>query len=130
MSETAMQKRENQMVNIPERIDQGVYYTPMVDIIETHDAFIFQADMPGVKAGDVDITFDDSVLTIEGRVQPRQPADQRYVWQEYGVGHYYRQFTLNTPIDADGIRAEYRNGTLNLHVPKAEHARTRKIEVH
>jgi HSP20 family protein len=125
MKDTTIQKRENQqMVNIPERIEQAPYFTPLVDIVETDDAFLFQADMPGVKPGDV-----DDVLTIHGKAQPRQPADQRYIWQDYEVGHFYRQFTLNTPINADAIKAEYRDGTLNLTVPKADSARRKKIRI-
>ena len=128
MSDTAIQKRENQQVNVPERIDQATTFTPLVDIIETGDEFLFQADLPGVNAGDVDLSYENGVLTISGKVEPRQ-SGQSYIWQEYGVGNFYRQFSLNTPIDADGIKAELKNGVLELHVPKAESAKTRKIEI-
>jgi HSP20 family molecular chaperone IbpA len=117
-------------VNVPERIEQNVtWFTPLVDIIESHDAFIFQADLPGVKAGDVDISYENGVLTLAGKVNPRQPAHHNYVWREYEVGHFHRQFTLNTPIIVDAIKAELRNGVLELYVPKAESAKTRKIEI-
>lgn len=128
MSDTAIQKREN-TISIPDRMEQATWFTPLVDIVETGDAFIFQADLPGVKVGDVDITYENNVLTIQGKVNPRQPAQQRYIWREYGVGHFYRQFTLNTPINADAIKAELKNGVLELHVPKAESARSRKIRI-
>jgi HSP20 family protein len=128
MNNTAIQKRENRS-NVPERLEQSTFYTPLVDIIETDDEFVFQADLPGVKSGDVDITYENNVLTIQGNVQPRQPQDQRYFWQEYGVGPFYRQFTLNTAINADGIKAQFANGVLELHVPKAESARTRKVQI-
>jgi HSP20 family molecular chaperone IbpA len=128
MSNTAIERRENK-VNVPERVNQATYFTPLVDIVETAEGYVFQADLPGVKAGDVDVSFENGVLTIEGRVQPRQPAEQSYIWQEYGVGHFYRQFTLNTPVNPDGIRAELRSGVLELHVPKAESAKTRRIEI-
>jgi len=128
MSDTAIEKRENR-VDVPERIDQGTWYTPLVDIYETGDEFIFQADLPGVKPGDIDVSFENGVLTLDARVQPRQPQDQEYVWQEYGVGHFYRQFSLNTPVDVNGIKAELKHGELKLTVPKAENARTRKIRI-
>lgn len=51
------------------------------------------------------------------------------MWREYGVGHFYRQFTLNTPINPDAIRAQFKNGVLELYVPKAEHAKVRKIAI-
>src|SRR5687768_87705 len=131
MENTAMQKTEKNeaRVDVPERIDQSTYFTPLVDIIENNDAFIFQADVPGVKAGDVDISYENGVLTITGRVQTRQPQTQNYVWQEFEVGHFYRQFTIGTEINVDGIKAELKNGVLELYVPKAESAKTRRIQI-
>jgi len=129
MNENAIEKRENKDLAQPEQMNQGTYYTPLVDIAETDDAFLFQADVPGVKAGDVDIGFENGVLTIDAKVQPRQTADQSYVWQEYGVGHFHRSFTLQTPVNPDGIHAELKNGELSLYVPKAESAKTRKIKI-
>ena len=128
MSNAAIEKRQNQ-ANVPERISQDIYYTPLVDIHETGDAFIFQADVPGVKSGDIDISFESGVLTLDAKVQPRQTRDQSYLWQEYGVGHFYRQFSLNTPVEVNAIKAELKHGELRLTVPKAESARTRKIEI-
>jgi len=129
MSDTTLQKTENTTVNIPERIEQVTYFTPLVDIIETEDAFLFQADLPGVQPGSVDITYENHVLTLQGKVNPRWPADQIYLWLEHEVGHFYRQFTLNTPINAEAIHATLRNGVLELHVPKAESSKTRKIQI-
>jgi HSP20 family molecular chaperone IbpA len=128
MSDTAIQKNEN-TANAPERIEQETYFTPLVDIIETDDAFIFKADLPGVRAEDVDINFENGVLTLSAKVQPRQPRGTNYIWQEYGVGPFYRQFILRTPVNADGIQAELRNGELTLTVPKAESAKTHKIQI-
>ena len=132
MSNTSIEKRENTAgtVNVPaERTEQGTWYTPLVDIIEDNDAFLFQADLPGVSPGDIDVSYENGVLTIAAKAHPRQPQGHRYVWREYGVGHFYRQFTLNTPVDADAIRAEYRNGVLDLTVPKAASAKPRRIEI-
>ena len=105
------------------------YYTPLVDVAETQEGFFFQADLPGAKAGDVDVSFENGSLTIEAKVQPRRPADHSYAWREYGVGHFYRSFSINAPIDAEGIRAELKNGVLELYVPKAESAKRKKIQI-
>jgi len=128
MSDTAIQKQEN-TVQVPERIQQQTYYTPLVDITENDEAFLFQADLPGVKPGDVDVSYDNGVLTIAAQVQPRQPAGHNYVWREYGVGHFYRQFTIDSPVNADAIKGEFKSGVLELFVPKAESAKSRKIEI-
>ena len=127
---TAIEKRpEAQTVNVPERIEQTTYYTPLVDIAENADGFVFQADLPGVRAGDLDVSYDNNTLTIEAKVQPRQPANHPYAWREYGVGHFYRSFSINTPINPAGIRAELKNGVLELYVPKAESAKPKKIQI-
>lgn len=131
MSDIAIQKREKDagLAERPERAEQAAWFTPLVDVIETGEAFVFQADLPGVNAGDVDVGYENGVLTIEAKVQPRQQPGQGYVWREYGVGHFYRQFSLNTPVDADAIRAEMKNGVLELYVPKHETAKTRRIQI-
>jgi len=125
----AIEKIPNNTVNIPQRAEQETYYTPLVDITETGEGFRFQADLPGVSANNLDISFENGALTIEGKVSPRQPAGQNFVWREYGVGHFYRSFNINTPIDVDGIRAELKNGELTIMAPKTESARTKKIKI-
>ena len=71
---------------VPEPIEEPKRcYTPMVDIAETDDGFVFEADLPGTS-GDVDVTCEDGVLTISAKVRPRQPEGQAFVRQEYGVG--------------------------------------------
>lgn len=129
MTNTSLEKRPSENVNVPERMDQGTYYTPLCDIIETGDGFTFMADLPGVSAGDVDVTFENGVLTISAKAHPRQPENQRYLWREYGVGSFYRSFEIGAPVHVDGIQAELKNGVLNLFVPKAESAKTRKIAI-
>jgi HSP20 family molecular chaperone IbpA len=127
---TALQTQQPQDVNATRQQGEPTqHYTPLVDIYETKDAFIFRADLPGVTADNLDISYEDGVLTIEGKVQPHQTQGQRAIWQEYGVGGFYRQFTLNTPVQSDAIGANLKNGELTLTVPKAEHAKVRKIEV-
>jgi HSP20 family protein len=85
--------------------------------------------MPGVKSGDVDISYENGVLTIDAKVQPRQSREHAYVWREYEVGSFHRQFTINTPINVDGIRAELKNGVLSLYAPKTESAKAKKIQI-
>ena len=119
-----------QTVNVPDRIRRpATYYTPLVDVAETPEAFVFHADLPGVKAGDVDLSYENGTLTIDAKVRPRQPEDRQYAWREYGVGHFYRSFDIAAPVDADHIRAELRDCVIELYVPKAESARPKKIEV-
>jgi HSP20 family molecular chaperone IbpA len=103
-------------------------YAPMVDIAETDDEFVFEADLPGT-AGDVEVTCEDGVLTITAKVKPRQPEGQAYVRQEYGVGDFRRVFSIGAEIDAENIKAQMKDGQLTIHVPKAASAKVRKIPV-
>ncbi|MCE9555804.1 MAG: Hsp20/alpha crystallin family protein [Planctomycetes bacterium] len=107
----------------------GRYYRPRVDIVEREGDLTVLADMPGVGPDDVDVQFNDGVLTILGRVADRLPADTPYLSREYGVGDYYRSFQVSDQIDAQQISAEMANGVLTLHLPKAAAARPRKIAV-
>lgn len=124
-----MEKRERSAVAQHEPMRRVPHYRPVVDILETSEELRLIADMPGVKVDDIDVSFENGVLTIHGRVDARQPQDTRYLLREYGVGDFHRVFELSESIAADKISAEYKDGVLTLHLPKAEKAKARKIEV-
>jgi HSP20 family protein len=104
-------------------------YTPAVDILESADELTVLADMPGLRAEDVDIQFENGTLTIRGAVQERQGAETRYLRREYGVGDYFRSFQVSELVDAEQIAAEYVDGVLTLHLPKVAQAKPRRIDV-
>lgn len=128
-AETTVEKRAEREVARQEPTRRGVYYRPVVDIMETAEELRVMADMPGVKADAIDINFEDGVLTIQGKVERRQPDGTTYLLQEYGTGDFYRAFQVSETVDADRISAEYDDGVLVLHLPKVERAKARKIEV-
>src|SRR5262249_44943420 len=106
----------------------GVTYTPRVDIYETDNELVLTADLPGVKPEDADVRFQNSELVIQGHCAPRQP-DADYLLCEYGVGDFYRAFTIGEQLDSEKITAELRHGVLTVHLPKAEAAKPKKISV-
>lgn len=112
-----------------EHLRQGVCYMPLVDILEKSDEIIVKADLPGAKPEDIDINFEDGLLTIYAKVQPRQQTGTHFIRREYGVGDFHRCFQVSEAIDASKISAEYSNGVLVLHLPKTEAVRPRKIPV-
>lgn len=128
VSETAVTKSQND-VRRAEPTQARRVYTPPVDIIEQKDGLFMLIDMPGADPEGVDVQYENGTLTIHGKVAPRQPQDAHYLLREYGTGDYYRSFTVGEGIDAGKIDAEYRNGVLKLHLPKAEALKPRKIEV-
>jgi HSP20 family molecular chaperone IbpA len=114
---------------LPEQTRPGPVYTPAVDIFEHESAITVLADMPGVKAQDLDIDLRENVLTLRGRVTPPDPAGQSFVLREYEPGSFFRQFTLGSAIEQSKIDAKLTDGVLRLELPKAEKAKPRQIAV-
>ena len=108
---------------------RGQYYRPNVDILEKDDELVVLADMPGAKGDQIDVHFEDGTLAIHAKVEPRQDPKVQYLINEYGVGDYYRNFKVSEAIDPEKITAEFANGVLTLHLPKAETLKPRKISV-
>lgn len=128
MATTTIEKQEAATA-APERVEEAPRYMARVDVFETGEAYFFCVDLPGAKPDDVNVTYEDGTLTIDARVQSRQPQDQEFVAHEFGVGHFIRCFTISAPVDSAGIQAELKNGELTLTVPKTEAAKTRKIPI-
>ncbi|GAB4364265.1 MAG: Hsp20/alpha crystallin family protein [Calditrichia bacterium] len=126
---TSIQKREAESIATTERTRSERVYIPAVDIYETSDDIILLADMPGVDEKSLDITLENMVLRIRGRVSRYQPQDYDLSYSEYEEGDYERSFTLTDTIDQNKIEANFKNGVLRLRLPKAEPAKPRKIEV-
>lgn len=112
-----------------ERTRGGQVYRPYVDIVETSDELTLRADLPGVKSNAIDIDFEDGVLTIQGKVEPRYGENVNFLLREYGLGDFHRTFRVSEEVNAAGIHAECADGVLTVHLPKAEAAKPRKIEV-
>ncbi len=127
--ETPITKPEAPEAQGAEYTRGGNIYRPNVDIVEREDELLVLADIPGTAGDLIDIDFEDGNLTIHARVPPRQQSGAEYLLREYGVGDYLRTFRVSEKIDASRISAEYGDGVLTLHLPKAEALRPRKISV-
>lgn len=124
-----IQKKESDSMERVEYTRAAQVYTPDVDIVERQDSIVVTADMPGVDENTVDITLEKNVLSLYGKVDADTPEKLRLLQAEYGIGDYKRVFTLSGEIDRDKIHATVKNGVLKVLLPKAEAAKTRKIEV-
>src|SRR5213595_3301698 len=128
MAPNELEARPKQKVERREETTRpGAYFQPAVDIFETKDELVLVADMPGVPPDGVDLEGDE--LSIEGRVRSGEYDGLKPLYVEYGVGGYYRAFTLGEMIDREGIKAQMKNGVLVLRLPKGERARARRITV-
>ena len=126
---TAVEKRAAGEVAQYEPTHSGVRYRPAVDIVELSGELRLVADMPGASKDGIDINFEKGVLTIHAKVAPRHSEETADLLREYGVGDFYRVFTVSENIDASKISAEYAHGILTLHLPKSEASQPRKIAV-
>lgn len=105
-------------------------WTPSVDISETDGEYLIKAELPDVKREDVKVTLEDGVLTIQGeRKQEREEKGKKYHRVERSYGSFVRSFSLPDVIDEEKVKAEFRDGVLNLHLPKSEKAKPKAIEV-
>jgi HSP20 family molecular chaperone IbpA len=113
----------------PEPAAGGRIYRPLTDILETDQGVSMMIEMPGAGADDVEITLENRVLTIRGRVRPTRPEKLELAYAEYGEGDFERAFMLSEDFDADRIEASMHNGVLTLTLPKAPEAQPKKIAV-
>jgi HSP20 family protein len=104
-------------------------YVPTTDIFETRDALNVVLEMPGVEKTNIDVTVQEGILNVEGRLDFSKYKSLQPLYTEYNVGHYARSFRLSSKIDESKIAAELRDGVLTLTLPKVEEAKPRTIQV-
>lgn len=110
-------------------VQTGRHYAPEVDIYETTEGFVLQADLPGADPKSLDVSFEKGLLTLHAKVPARQDNDAKYLLREYGVGDFRRSFRVDETIDPEKIAAEYHNGVLTIRLPLAPGLQPRKVKV-
>jgi len=107
----------------------AVWYPP-VDILESKDSYLIRAELPGMKKEDFNLELDEGTLTLSGERKVEEPAEgAAYHRSERLAGKFTRSFHLPQTAAQDGIKATYRDGILEVYVPKAEEAKPKKITV-
>lgn len=109
----------------------GADLTPAMDVKERDDAYVIKTEMPGVNKDDVSITLENGVLTITGesKSEKEEKEGERVLRQERRYGKFVRSLRLGTQIDEKGVKASYKDGVLELILPKAEEVKPKKITV-
>lgn len=109
----------------------GEGFMPNVDIYEDKEEIICWAELPGMDIKDVEIRLEDSTLTIQGeRKLHREEKKENYRRVESNYGSFTRSFTMPPTIDRDRIRADFKNGLLEIHIPKRPEAKGKTIPIH
>lgn len=114
--------------DFPAATQGGVW--PAMDIAEKENEIELKAELPGCKPDDIDISVNGNILTISGeKKEEKEDKDKGYYYAERSYGQFRRDVNLPSEVDPDKIEATYKDGILNVTLPKAEGAQTKKIKV-
>lgn len=110
--------------------EEGWTLAPDFDVKETKDAYVFKADLPGMKQEDVEISVTGQRLTISGkREEEKREEGERYFTFERSHGSFSRTFTVPEGVDVDHVSAELKDGVLTLNVPKRPEVQPKRIQI-
>lgn len=105
-------------------------WLPAVDILEADDRVEIRAEVPGLSEKEVQVSVTDSVLTLKGeKTHEKQEKENKYHRVERNYGRFQRSFTLPANLNAEAIKATFKNGILTLSVPKMEQAKPKEIPI-
>ncbi|HEX6083393.1 MAG TPA: Hsp20/alpha crystallin family protein [Thermoanaerobaculia bacterium] len=108
---------------------QPAGWNPAVDVLEEQERIVVKVEAPGVEEKDLRVTFEDGLLTIAGERRFEQKDDRNYHRIERAYGTFNRTFTLPRSVDGAKITASYRNGVLEVEIPKKEESRPKQIQI-
>ena len=124
----------DQLINrCADGFDRGLFQRtrgfPAVNVWENDEGFCAEAEIPGVKMEDIEITVSGNEVTVKGHREPLGEEGLTYHRQERGFGEFARTIALPADVDTEKVSATLRDGVLTIIMPKAEAAKMRKIEV-
>ena len=103
---------------------------PAVDVLDSKDAYLIRAELPGMKKEDIHVEVKDGTLVLSGERKSEKPAEGvEYRHVERVAAKFWRSFSLPETVKQDGIEASYKDGILEVRVPKVEKAKPRQIEI-
>jgi HSP20 family protein len=108
---------------------QSATWNPPVDVVEENNQILVKVEVPGIDEKDLRIMFEDGILTVTGERQFERKDDRSYHRIERAYGTFTRTFTLPRSVDAARIAAEYRNGVLEIAIPKKEESLPKQIQI-
>ena len=103
---------------------------PAVDVLESKESYLIRAELPGMKREDIKVEVKDGTLVLSGERKSEKPAEGvEYRHAERVAAKFWRSFSLPETVKQDSIEATYKDGILEIRVPKAEEAKPRQIEI-
>jgi len=113
---------------LDESLDNGTW-APPVDVAEETDKILVKVEVPGMNESDLKIHFEDGLLTVSGERQFERKDDRNYHRIERTYGSFVRTFSLPRSVDPNAIVASYKNGVLEIEIPKKDEAKPRQIQI-
>jgi HSP20 family protein len=135
---SVLQNRMNRLFNEPflrrdqedDELSMGAWY-PAVDMFDNDDKIVIKAELPGMKKNDFSLDVKDRVLTLSGeRNYDNEVKEENYYRRERTYGRFKRAFHLPADVDADNIKADFKDGVLKVEIPKPEAQKPKQITVH
>lgn len=135
---TSLHNQLNRMFDSPffrtGRSDEDISFSlwnPAVDLYEKDDRFVIKAELAGVDKDNIAIDLKDGVLTLSGeRSEDNEVKEDNYYRKERTCGKFRRAFALPAQVDSDKIKAEFKNGVLQIEIPRPEGQKPKQITVH
>ena len=118
-----------QYLYTPARPSRAETWVPPVDIYETRDGFVIQVELPGVKKEDVGLELKENSLVLKGERRLERDVKEGAHRTERVYGAFQRSFNLPTNINTSGVKASFKDGVLEIVLPKAEEAKPRQISI-
>lgn len=113
----------------PRREEHGGW-NPSIDMVDRQDEVVLRADLPGMEQKDIDVTVQDGMITIRGeRKEEREEKDKDFYCCERTFGAFSRSLALPPSVEPEGVKATFKNGILEVHLPKTREAKGRKVEI-
>ena len=112
------------------RADEMELKAPMVDLFEDKDDVVVKAELPGLEKDNIEVNLTDHTLTIKGEKKKEEEVkEEHYYRSERSFGSFVRAIDLPREVQADKVKASFKNGVLEVRVPKTEEAKAKEIKV-
>jgi HSP20 family protein len=134
---STLQHRINHLFNEPffrsgddDELSMGTW-SPAVDMFDDDDKIVIKAELPGMDKKEISVDIDNRVLTLSGeRNYDNEVKEENYYRRERSTGRFKRAFNLPADVDADQIKADFKDGVLRVEIPKPEEQKPKQITVH
>ncbi|HEY7536266.1 MAG TPA: Hsp20/alpha crystallin family protein [Thermodesulfobacteriota bacterium] len=104
--------------------------SPSVDMFDKKDEIVVKAEIPGIEKEDINISISDNTLTIKGETKKEEEVkEEDYYYAERSYGSFARTLSLPAKVNADKVKASFKNGILEVHLPKAEESKPKEVKV-